>query len=81
MPRSSKVMARQAVMLNRVEEKLPSASDVAKVDNTELQEITENAVRSMEDLIAQFEDPPVDHPPSEHRWNILCVSFRARTRS
>ena len=34
-----KVTARQAVMLNRVEEELPSASDVAKADDIELQEI------------------------------------------
>ena len=46
-----KVTARQAVMLNRVEEELPSASDVSKADDIELQEI----VKSMEDLIAQFE--------------------------
>ena len=39
----SKIMAQQAVMLNRVEEELPSAYDVAKADNIELQEITENA--------------------------------------
>ena len=52
-------------MLNRVEEELPSASDVAKVDNIELQEITENAARSMEDLITQLDRPPGDsleHP-------------------
>ena len=36
---------KQAVMLNRVEEKLPSASDVAKADDIELQEIA----KSMED--------------------------------
>ena len=50
-----KVTAEQAVMLNRVEEELPSASDVAKADDIELHEITENAMKSMEDLIAQFE--------------------------
>ena len=38
-------------MLNRVEEKLPSASDVAKADDIELQEIA----KSTEDLITQFE--------------------------
>ena len=41
----------QTVMLNRVEEELPSASDVAKVDDIELQEVTESAARSMEDFI------------------------------
>ena len=47
-------MARQAVMLNKVEEELPSVSDVAKADDIELQEITGNAARSMENLIEQF---------------------------
>ena len=44
-------MAQQAIMLNRVKEELLSASDVAKVDNIELQEIMENAARSTEDFI------------------------------
>ena len=44
-----KVTAQEAVMLNRVEEKLPSVSDVAKADDIELQEI----VKSTEALIAQ----------------------------
>ena len=52
-------MARQAIMLNRVEE-LPSTSDIDKADNIKLQEIKENAARSMEDLITQFKDPPGD---------------------
>ena len=47
-----KVTAEQVVMLNRV---LSSASDVAKVDDIELHEITESTMKSTEDLIAQFE--------------------------
>ena len=50
-----KVTTRQAVILNRVEEELPSASDVAKADDIELQEITESTTKSIEDLIAHFE--------------------------
>ena len=50
-----KLMARQAVMLERVEEELPSMSDVAKVDDIELQGIMENTVKSTEVLIMQFE--------------------------
>ena len=46
------------IMLNRAEEELPSTSDVVKVDDIELQEITEKAVRSTEDLIAEFEAQP-----------------------
>ena len=47
---TSKLTARQATMLNRVEGELPSASDIAKADDIELQEI----VKSIEDLITQF---------------------------
>ena len=46
-----KLTARQAVMLNRVKEELPSESDITKADDIELQEIA----KSMEDLISQFE--------------------------
>ena len=46
-----KETARQAIMLNRVEDELPSASDVAKEDDIELQEVTENAAKSTRDLI------------------------------
>ena len=48
----NKVTAEQVVMLNR---ELPSASDVAKADDIEPQEITESPTKSTEDLIAQFE--------------------------
>ena len=54
--KSSKIMARQAVLLNRVEEELPSASDVAKADDIEFQGIMENATRSMEDFITQLDN-------------------------
>ena len=43
-------------MLNRVEQELPSASDIAKADDIELQEIMENAAKSKENLIAQLND-------------------------
>ena len=54
-PVDGKVTARQAIMLNKAEEEMPSRSDVDKVDNIELQEITENMVRSTENLTVQFE--------------------------
>ena len=41
-----KITGRQAVMLDKAEEEMPSMSDVAKADDIELQEITENAARS-----------------------------------
>ena len=46
-------MAQLAIKLNRVEEELPSTSDVAKSGNIELKEFMENTARSTEDLITQ----------------------------
>ena len=48
-------------MLNKVEEKLPSISDVAKADEIELQHITDNMVKSMENLVTQLRD----HTPTQ----------------
>ena len=42
-PVDGKLMARQAAILNIVEEEMPSAFDVANANDIELQEITENA--------------------------------------
>ena len=50
-----KVTAREAVMLNKVKEEMHFESDTTKADDIELQEITENASKSAEDLITQFE--------------------------
>ena len=50
-----KVTPQHAVMLNRVEEEMPSMSDIAKADEIELQKIMKNVARSMENLIAQLE--------------------------
>ena len=47
-----KVTARQAVMLNKAAEELPSASDITKADDIELQEIAEKA----SDLIFEIKD-------------------------
>ena len=51
-----KVTARQAVMLNKATEEVPSESDITKVDDIELQEIAEKATKSMEDLISHLND-------------------------
>ena len=50
-----KVMARQAIMLNKIEEELPSASVIGKADDIELQEFTENAAKSTENFIEQLD--------------------------
>ena len=51
-----KITARQDVMLNKAAEELPSASDVDKVDDKELQEIAEKA----SDLIFQIKNIQTD---------------------
>ena len=51
-----KVTARQAVMQNKAAEELPSASDITKVDDIELQEIAEKA----SDIISQIQDIQTD---------------------
>ena len=40
-----KLTARQAVMVNKAAEQLPSESDITKVDDIELQEIAEKSIR------------------------------------
>ena len=57
-----KVTAWQAVMLNKTQEELPSASDI------ELQEIVENALRSIENLNQQVQEEPTEDLP----MGLLC---------
>ena len=58
-----KVTVRQDIMLNKAEEEMPSTLDVAKTDDTELQEITKNAARSMENLIEELEGESFEDLP------------------
>ena len=51
-----KVTSQQAAMLNKVEEEIPSASDVDEAGDIELQEIAKNT----EDLIFQIKDIQTD---------------------
>ena len=51
-----KLTARQAVMLNKAAEELPSESDITKVDDIELQEIVEKA----SGIISQIKDAQTD---------------------
>ena len=46
----------QAVVLNKAQEELSSASDITGVDDIELQEIAEKATKSTEDIICQIKD-------------------------
>ena len=51
----NKITAQQAIMLNRVEEDLPSTTDIGKLDDDdELQEIMKRETKSLENLITQF---------------------------
>ena len=51
-----KLTARQAVLLNKAAEELPSESDITKVDDIELQEIAEKA----SGIISQIKDVQTD---------------------
>ena len=51
-----KVTARQAVMLNKAAEELPSESDITRVDDIELQEIVEKALG----IISEIKDVQTD---------------------
>ena len=55
-----KLTARQAVMLNKTQEELPSESDITGADDIELQAIAEKATKSTEDLIFQIKDVQTD---------------------
>ena len=72
-----KVTARQVALLNKVEEEIPSASDVDKAGDIELQEI----VKITEDLIFQIKDIQTDtddlfeHPLRE----LLGLDTRLRS--
>ena len=50
-------------MLNKAQEELPFASDVVKADDIELQEIMENASRSIENLNQQVQEEPTKDLP------------------
>ena len=65
-----KVTAQQAVMLNKAQEELLSASDVDKADDIELQEIVENASRSIENLNQQVQEEPTKDLLMESRCDL-----------
>ena len=72
-----KVTARQAVMLNKAAEELPSESDITKVDDTELQEIVEKAsgkISQIKDVQTDTEDL-FEHPLRE----LLGLDERLRS--
>ena len=52
---SGKITPREFVALNKAQKELPSASDLAKADDTEMQEFSKRTMKSMEDLISQME--------------------------
>ena len=72
-------MTRHAVMLNRVEEGLLSVSDVAKADDIKLQEITENAERSMENLIVQLKGGSSEDLPMHELLSLEKQLIRIRS--
>ena len=65
-----KVTAWQDVMLNKAAEELPSASDITKADDMELQEIAEKA----SDIISQIKDVQTD---TDDLFESFMQSFRS----
>ena len=61
---------KQAVALNKAQEELPSASDIDKVGDIELQEIVENASRSIENLNQQVQEEPTKDLPMRERLGL-----------
>ena len=55
-----KLTARQAVMLNKAAEELPSESDITKADDIELQEIAEKSIEKASGIISQIKDVQTD---------------------
>ena len=72
-----RITARQAVMLNKAAEELPSESDITKADDTELQEIVEKAsgiISEIKDIQTDTEDL-FEHPLRE----LLGLDKQLRT--
>ena len=71
----------QAVTLNKALEELPSTSDIAKVDDIELQEIGEKALKSTEDIISQIKDIQTDTDElfKHHLRELLGLDAQLRT--
>ena len=53
-PRDSKITAKEFILMN-ISEKIPSVSAIARADDIELKELTENASRSIENLSQRLE--------------------------
>ena len=68
-------------MLNKVKEELPSAFDIAKTDDIELQEIVENASKSTEDLILQMKNDQsqTDELFEYSSWELLGLDRQLRS--
>ena len=58
-----KVTARQFMASYRARFQLPSTSDITRADDTELQEITEKASRSIENPNQQVQEEPTEDLP------------------
>ena len=71
-----KVTSRQAVLLNKAEEELPSSSEITKADTIELEEIT----KSTENLISQINNQSQTDDLSEHPLREL-LGLDAQLRS
>ena len=71
-----KLTPQQSVTLNKAEEEMPSTSDIAKIDGTELREITESVSRSTENLIQQLDGESSD---ALQMRKLLCLDKQLRS--
>ena len=62
-------------MMKRVEEELPSTSNIAKTGDIELQGITKNAARSKDNLIEQLDGESSEYLPMHE---ILSLDITAQ---
>ena len=76
-PIGGKVTVLCAIMLNRIEEELPSVSDVARVDDIELQQVMENAARSTDNVIEQLDGDLLRKFLPRHKLQSLEKQLRS----
>ena len=61
----NKLSARQAIMLNKIAEELPSTSEITKASDVDLEDMSGDVVNSTEDLISLVRQQSVDHETTQ----------------
>ena len=71
-----RITARQFMASYRAGSQLPSTSDITGVDNIDLQETAEKALRSIENLNQQVQEEPTKDLPMKE---LLCLDKQLRS--